>query len=345
MLKISEGEQPGVLESVNRWFDTTVATRINDPVKGSFLGVCLRVAVNDITGHLLKRKGWEHLCLREEYEPDHRGMIMMPGFTWDADPRKEAGELLCPGRFGPKEIAEIKDGMTSREYAKLFQQRPYPAGGSRFKEDTFRDFFVRAQGVDDYLEFVCIEPGGATRVIDSRQCRYVGVLDPAGAEKRKDNRPCYSAMVMAYVTPEKDILIFDIYREQRSVPNLEDDIEKLYYAQKLNWIGIESSGIGLGVVQELNKRGVVIREIRAVLAKISDARSEAAELMLSNGKVYFLRGANWRSSFESELLAFPDGDYLDQADAFIHLCREIAGTKSRMSMVIEDVGGFAVSTV
>jgi hypothetical protein len=51
------------------WWDETMSTRLNDPATGARVIIGQRVHENDLAGHVLEQGGYEHLCLRCEYEP------------------------------------------------------------------------------------------------------------------------------------------------------------------------------------------------------------------------------------------------------------------------------------
>lgn len=60
---------------------------LNDAERGVQVLVMQRLHEADLTGHLLSRGDFEHLCLPAEFEPSHP-------FLWPEDPRTEPGEVL-----------------------------------------------------------------------------------------------------------------------------------------------------------------------------------------------------------------------------------------------------------
>ena len=113
-------------KGANEWFDGTWSTRLNDPVRSTHVVIMQRLHEEDLTGHLLERGGWEHLCLPGEFESAHP-------FTWPADPRTVEGETLDPVRLPPARLVELKRDLGSYGYAGQIQQRPAPAEGGMFK--------------------------------------------------------------------------------------------------------------------------------------------------------------------------------------------------------------------
>ena len=139
---VKEKESAAKVEATLVWWDEVMSTRLNDPKTGAKVIVMQRVAENDLSGHVLKQGGYEHLCLPAEFEPGRRCVTSL---GW-ADPREQEGELLWPRRVGPAEIADFKLRLGPLGYAGQFQQRPAPAGGARFKAEWFRYFTVSDDG-------------------------------------------------------------------------------------------------------------------------------------------------------------------------------------------------------
>jgi hypothetical protein len=111
------------------WWNGAMSTRHNDPSKGHKVVIQQRLHEADLTGDLLIRGGYEHLCLPAEFEPDRRCSTSI-GWT---DPRTTEGELLCPQRMDQAKLDELKKTLGSYRYAGQFQQRPAPAGGGMLK--------------------------------------------------------------------------------------------------------------------------------------------------------------------------------------------------------------------
>ena len=63
-------------ETVNRFFDETLSTRLDDKRRGRIVVIQQRTHQADLTGHLLEQGGWTHLCLPAEFE--RRTVIPLP---------------------------------------------------------------------------------------------------------------------------------------------------------------------------------------------------------------------------------------------------------------------------
>ena len=128
-LKAGDAFSDVVRESVNFWWDITMANREESGDSTTVL-IMQRLHDDDLTGHILEKaeaggREFEVVCLPAEYEPDRN--------TWaftdmPKDPRTQFGELLWPERFSPKKLAQLKVEL-GQEYQPQYQQNPSPPGG------------------------------------------------------------------------------------------------------------------------------------------------------------------------------------------------------------------------
>jgi hypothetical protein len=65
-----------------------------------------RLHLDDLTGNLLEKGGYDLLTLPEEFEPE-RACVTSIGWK---DPRTQPGELLWPKKNGPDEISQDQTG-------------------------------------------------------------------------------------------------------------------------------------------------------------------------------------------------------------------------------------------
>ena len=124
-------------ETVREWWGGSWSTRANDPKRVRRVVVQQRLHEQDLAGVLLEQGGWVHLNLPAEYESSRRCVTTYAGKTW-SDPRTEEGELLCPDRFGPSEVARLKRELGSYHAAGQLQQRPSPPEGGMLRRSWWR---------------------------------------------------------------------------------------------------------------------------------------------------------------------------------------------------------------
>src|SRR5713226_9664758 len=116
------------------WWNGSMSTRLNHPSQGHKIVIQQRLHEADLTGDLLTRGGYEHLCLPAEFEPASRCQTSI-GWT---DPRSTSGELLWPQRIDQAALEAFKTTLGSYRYAGQFQQRPAPADGGMLKRHWWR---------------------------------------------------------------------------------------------------------------------------------------------------------------------------------------------------------------
>jgi hypothetical protein len=65
---VKERESDTIRESVIQWWNEVMSTRGNDPKTVARVVVMQRIHELDLSGYLLEKGGYEHLCLPAEYE-------------------------------------------------------------------------------------------------------------------------------------------------------------------------------------------------------------------------------------------------------------------------------------
>ncbi len=126
-------------EAVNRDFDSTFRSRLNDPEQGVIIIVMQRLHEDDLTGHVLATEPGRWTLLRlpmiaEEYE---RIVFPISGRVVERHP----GDLLHPARFSREWCEREQAGIGSYAWAGQYQQAPSPAQGGIIKKNWWR-FYV-----------------------------------------------------------------------------------------------------------------------------------------------------------------------------------------------------------
>jgi len=134
-------------EAVNQWFDHTFATRLDDKQKGAMVVVMQRLHTQDLSGYLLEKGGWEHLCL-PAIAPA-RSLVAIRNFLHV----HEAGEVLHAAREPVKLLERTQRELGSANFAAQYQQAPMQRAGSVMKREWFPRF---------RLEDAANEGGGST---------------------------------------------------------------------------------------------------------------------------------------------------------------------------------------
>ena len=308
------------------WWDLTMSTRFNDPKTVVKVVVMQRLHELDLSGHLLRQGGWTHLCLPMEFEPSRRCTTVL-GF---ADPRQEEHELMWPQRLGPKELDELKLSLNDYGVAGQLQQRPAPKGGGLFRQESFRMFDVteitrqveerdkldlrkRDARPDDEavthekqdMLFTLVKKDGEVKRWFASDCSWFQTIDTAikiGAQND------YTVIMTLALSPENELLVYDIFRAKIEVPKQYDVTQQVKAAcpQQLMFQAVEDKVSGSGLIQTGNEKGTPFRTLRAVGDKYQ--RAMPISTMYDNGRVYHRRGMKGLLAFHDELMSFPNGE-------------------------------------
>ena len=277
-----------VMDSTNQWWDEVMSTRLNDQKTGCRIIVMQRLASDDLSGHLIKRGTYEHLCIPMEFDPESA----KPTSIW-MDWRKRDGELLWPARIDADALAALKLELGSYGVAGQLQQRPSPRGGGMFKRAWF--------------EIVKAAPA------DGRVIRY---WDRAGSKKTQDNKPDWTAGVKTRRAPNGMFYIEHVERFQgepleneRRIKNtaIQDGVECMVgIEQDPGQAGKSEAGAHVRNLAGFNVRVFNVTKSKEVRATPAAAQAEAGNIKLVDGP--------WVEAFLREVETFPTGENDDQVD-------------------------------
>jgi predicted phage terminase large subunit-like protein len=249
---------------------------------------------------------------------DEWTLLELPALAEADDPLgRDPGEALCPGLgFDERFLNQTRAELGSYWFAALYQQRPRPAAGMLFKR---RDFRYWRPHPDEELYLLEGEDGGLAPIgIDC--CIHFQTVDVAASERQSAD---YTVVSSWALTPNRQLLLLDRERQRFEALDVGGLVERAYRRQepKPSFIGIEEFGYGLGVVQELNRKGLPIHRLRPDRDKV--ARALVAVARYEEHRVFHPRGASWLAEWEEELLAFPNGTHDDQVDTLAYAAREL----------------------
>jgi hypothetical protein len=119
------------------WFNQTFSTRLNNKKKGSIVLVMQRLHVDDLSGHLIKKGGWEHLCLPAIAE---KNIIYNYSII---NKEINIGDFLHEGREGKEEIANAKRDLGSYGFAAQYQQQPVLVKGGMVELNWIKRYDIK----------------------------------------------------------------------------------------------------------------------------------------------------------------------------------------------------------
>lgn len=301
LLRVNDAESPAMRAQALSHM-RAMSTRGVDPSTFAQVLIMQRVHEDDPAGWAIEQGGWEQLILPAEYEPQ-RCCVTCIGFE---DPRTEAGELLWPQMFGPKEIADLKTTLGSYEAAAQLQQSPAPPGGGMFKVEK--------------LALVDALPVGV---------RWARGWDFAATIPAPGKRPDWTVGGLLGQTEDGRFVIADINRFQGSPLDVEQALKNTAAAdgEEVPISGPKDPGQA-GVAQALRftqmLAGYDVEFTPETGSKVVRAKPLAAQV--EAGNVIMLR-ASWNKNLKDELAMFPNGLHDDQVDALSRAFNKLLAEK------------------
>lgn len=235
---VKEAESDQVRGETVRWFEEGLENRLNDLKSDAIVVIMQRVHEMDVSGAILDRGDYVHLCIPMEYEVG-RGCETEIG--WE-DPRTYEGQLAWPERFAETEILPFK--RRAYMWAGQYQQRPEPRGGGIFKREwwqTWTDEVGESYGISKRkfppLSYV------------------IGVLDTAYTEK-EENDPC--AMTVLGIWHDREgapqVMLMTAWEEWLEFNALVEKTANTCQRFRVDRLLIESKASGISVAQEIKRR-------------------------------------------------------------------------------------------
>jgi predicted phage terminase large subunit-like protein len=271
-------------ENANRFFDSTLRSRLNEPDKGVIICISQRLHERDLVGHLSENEpgGWVHLSLPMIAERDEEITFPRSGRVM----QRKAGDLLHPVRWPKTWCEQHKRVAGPYVWASQFQQRPAPAGGAIFKDSWFR-------------EYETLPTKGRT----------ILVLDTAFSTKKTSD---YSAAAVWVLHDGKYYLAW-MWRARVEYPQLKTIAEELATFWHPESVLIEDRGSGQSLLQSLKQETTLpVVGFQPVTDKVS--RAHGVTGLFESGRVFFPKTAPWLSDFLHELELFPSAAHDDQVD-------------------------------
>ncbi|NCP12229.1 MAG: phage terminase large subunit [Sphingomonadales bacterium] len=290
-MKAQDAMSQVVRDKINRWFDDTLAQRLNDQLYGSIIVVMQRLHEGDLVGVLKKREAWHELCLpaiatRDEAIPLTRGRIY----------NRREGCALHPARQ-PLWLLEQRKAENSVVFAGQYQQAPISEFGNLIEARWLQTF----------------DPVS----LDRSQGMIVQSLDTASKDNPfNDYSVCITAIVIG-----KLVYVIDIFRARHKFTELKAKAIELARLHSAKAMLIEDASSGTALIQSLQADeplGVpspIPR--RPNMDKISRVMNVSA--MIQAGRLFLPERAHWLADFTGELLGFPAARHDDQVDALSQL--------------------------
>lgn len=274
----AEAESATYRQRVKDWYDNDLLTRLEEP-GGAIILMMTRWHTDDLAGYLLESDDKWHV-------------LSLPAIAGVNDPIGRApGEALWPQRYTAEILAERRARMGEYAFSSLYQQTPLPPGGRLF--DTGK------------IEVIDYEPT-CTQVV-----RFYDLA--VTAKKHSD----YTAGVKLGLMEDETLVVLDVYRAQKIMPDIERDIAQTAAIDGAA-VPIRLEAEKAGIIQlDYLLRNPAMRPYtldRAAPEGDKFTRAQPVASRVNGGVVKMVRGT-WNRAFLDELSVFPSGEHDDQIDA------------------------------
>ncbi len=333
-LNAQEQDSKAARDAVLVAWDQGIANRLNDMQTGSRVVIMQRLHEEDLSGHLLRQGGWEHLLLPSEFDPKRRSVTYIrknplplpspPTCPADVagtepdlesqmrsdepservkffeDPRRDPGELLFPAKFPASVLAGEKTRMGSSGYAGQHQQRPAPPEGIIFK----RAWFMRWHRAGEFIPV-----GVESRLLPEKWDQEIISVDCSFKDLETSD---YVAIgVWGRVGPDK--FLRDQVRAKLSfTETLKKLLELISAYPRARAKLIEDKANGTAVISVLKKKIAGVIPIEPEGGK--EARAHAVSPDVEAGNVFIPLYAPWVHDYIEEMCSFPKAANDDQVD-------------------------------
>ena len=278
------------------WFDHTFASRLDDKRAGVMVVVMQRLHVNDLSGHLMEKGGWEQLLLPAIADAPtayHFGRVE----KW-----REAGEVLHPGRDTPELLVITRQELGGAAFEAQYQQNPLPAEGGLVRREWLRRFAE--------------QPAQWVRKVQSWDTAI-----KAGTQHD-------ASVCLTFGEGEARHYLLDVQVMRLEYPALKRMIVQMAADWQPDLILMEDKASGQSLLQDL-KREMQMPLVAVMPRGDKIARMAAASAWIESGKLLLPREASWLAEFERELLAFPHAPHDDQVDGLSQYLNWVRGREQR----------------
>jgi predicted phage terminase large subunit-like protein len=268
--------------NVNENFDTMIASRLDDQIRGAMIVVGQRMHEDDLSGNLLQKGGWKHICLplvAEEAASHSYGKS-----CW----HRAVGEPLLAGQWPEPIIRRKREEVGEPIFAAQYQQNPSAAFGELIRPDQI-------------LHFSELPP----------DARRVALSWDTAVKTGSDNS--YTVCLVIARDARRHYVV-DVLRIRLDPVQMRDAALGLIAAYKPSKILIEDASSGTGLASMLAERGHHT-ELRPTGGRGKEERLESQLHMFAQHRVLIKKNQPWTVELESELMRFPFSKHNDQVDA------------------------------
>ena len=270
-------------QSVVDFYDEQFRTRINPgvPVWGRCI-IGARLHAEDFIGQIINREGSDWHVVSLPLEANSK-VHSCPIWT---DKRKEGDSLH--NFFDAKQLANLK--KNSFVFSTQYNTTPIVKAGSKFSKVNY---YSRNGDV-----FHCGDKTYHLKDMTIWMSSDCAVSEKSGADR--------SVIFKWGQTLDNGLILLDAFIGKLESPRLKKMFQQLYDTWKPQLAIVETDGIGLPLVQELQQT-MSIKRFRSRDHGDKEIRSYRFQSRMEDERIWFPRSGQYASEIANEILAFPNG--------------------------------------
>jgi predicted phage terminase large subunit-like protein len=289
----AEAESSLIRQKHKDWFSSTAYTRLEP--NGAIVVIQTRWHSDDLSGWLLS----------EAKEDWH--VINLPAIV-----KNETGEeqALWPERFSLERLQEIRNTVSSRDWAALYMQTPIESGGNIFKEEWLQ-YYDQKPNTADMNTYVFVDPANSKN-------------------KNSDN----SAILVIGANKDGNIYLLDAWVDKLNLKERENVLFSIHEQYQPRMVYYEKYGMQLDI--EYMKQAMEYRNYRFAISDVGGSMSKEDRITrlapyFEDRKIFlprFLKKKNYLGREvdlvtyfkDEEYRQFPAAKHDDMIDAFSRIC-------------------------
>jgi predicted phage terminase large subunit-like protein len=284
-----EANSPTVSQRIWNWFNDDFGTRFDD--KAGLIIIQTRWATNDLTGRILEKKG-------------HKVKVLnYPAIATKDESNRKTGEVLFPELKSFEFLMDRKATMFEAYWEALYQGNPTIAGGNLFKDNWWKWWSYKNTGVPHI------------------QYKFI-VADTAQKAKKENDWTIFHCWGYGF---DGRIYLLDRFRQKLEAPALRREAELFYRKHDtprkevgdpiLRGMYIEDKSSGIGLIQELRVKGLLVFEVPRNTDKIFRAHDTAP--FVEAGLVVIGLDLEGIDNLTKEAREFPNSEFDDEIDTMM----------------------------
>lgn len=303
-------------EAAKTWYRATLRSRM-ESAHAPIVVIQTRWHEDDLSGWLQKEFPGEWLVISLPAIAEEDEEIWLPDDTEKPAWSRAKGQPLWPQKYDLEALEKLRADQGGEDgywWLSLYQQRPTPLGGGVLKPGDFRTYELVEGG------YLLDTPAGPL-LIPTAQLSKFGTMDLAASEKKAAD---FSVVGMFGIAPP-NLLVLDLLRGHWAGPDLPRVLARVVQAYRPAYVGVESNGMQLSVVQDMQRGNhleapprppLPVKGIQPQGDKVTRALTLAARMGSSH--VYVRKDAPWLPGLISQMSTFPKGAHDDMVDVLAY---------------------------